>query len=242
MKISFGMRIEMKDIHTHSDWSDGDNSQKEIVENAIRHCFDTIGISDHFGLITPRSVLASGLTEYLDALVDLKALYEQKIKILTGLELPAKLVANGFDSKLTEFFNRLDYVLIEDMEFTPSVSDYAKIRDNLEKITCNKGLAHCNLFKLCSQMGLTLDALVDDLRKSCLFWEVNASMHHAFFDEILYYSRYKSQEVGKLFDTINDHGVRTAIGSDSHSIDEIPYGRLSQANMVVNEYLLPMEF
>lgn len=78
----------LSNIHTHTRWSDGNDTAEEMVQEAIRRGFHTVGISDHgvtpFDLsycIQPQAEQA-----YLAELKILKEKYAGQIDVLSGVE------------------------------------------------------------------------------------------------------------------------------------------------------------
>lgn len=76
-------------LHTHSTFSDGKHSPREIIEAAIAKGFSVIGLSDHSFTHFDRSycLKPERLTEYEQTVRALQKEYEGKIKVLFGLEL-----------------------------------------------------------------------------------------------------------------------------------------------------------
>lgn len=84
-------------LHTHSVYSDGKNTPREIVEQAISQGMSAIGISDHsYTFFDTRYCLAEEKNaQYISELRALKAEYSSKIDILVGIELDA--YSQGYD-------------------------------------------------------------------------------------------------------------------------------------------------
>ena len=95
----------LTDLHNHTTYSyDGSNTPEEVVENALAHGVDTVGITDH------QFSLGDRIDEYYSHLCRLKRQYAGRIKVLVGLEIgtrpePRDLLADAA-------FN-FDYVLFE---------------------------------------------------------------------------------------------------------------------------------
>jgi hypothetical protein len=140
------------------------------------------------------------------------------------------------------YFNRLDFILIEDLDHAKNADVFVRLKIELGNLNCKKGLAHCDLLRACSNLNCSLDVLLSQMKETGLFWEINSASRYSFFDDIIEYNRYNTQEIKRLFEMLNQHQVQAAVGSDCHSIGEYEYGRLSQANHMVNEYMIPCEF
>ena len=70
------------DLHNHTKFSyDGSNTPEEIIENAIRHGVDVIGITDH------QFSIGENLPIYYEYIQHCKIKYADQIKVLCGLEI-----------------------------------------------------------------------------------------------------------------------------------------------------------
>lgn len=77
--------------HTHTTFSDGKNSPREMIESAIALGFEKIGISDHAytAFYDGWSIPKDRLEEYIRTLRELQAEYADRIKVYVGLEQDA---------------------------------------------------------------------------------------------------------------------------------------------------------
>ena len=78
-------------LHTHSIYSDGAHTPREIVEQAISQGMSAIGISDHsYTFFDTRYCIAEEKNlQYINELRALKEEYKGKIDVLVGIELDA---------------------------------------------------------------------------------------------------------------------------------------------------------
>lgn len=78
----------MFDLHTHTTFSDGNNTPEEMVAAAIRMGCEKIGFSDHsYTAFDERYCIAkSKIGEYRRTVLELKEKYKGKIEILLGIE------------------------------------------------------------------------------------------------------------------------------------------------------------
>lgn len=78
-----------RDYHIHSSFCDGNNSLREIVEEAIKKGFEEIGFSSHSYLECDKEYTMSeeGTKEYIREVNKLKKEYENEISIKLGIEL-----------------------------------------------------------------------------------------------------------------------------------------------------------
>lgn len=77
-----------QDLHTHTVYSDGNNTPEEMVLSAIEKGLDVIGISDHSytSFDDLYCIKKETVEEYIKEIEGLKAKYGDKIKILCGIE------------------------------------------------------------------------------------------------------------------------------------------------------------
>ena len=75
-------------LHTHSIYSDGKSQPREIVEEAIRQGFTTLGFSEHSPLPFDNnfSVKSADMPRYVDEIAQLKEEFKDKIDIYCALE------------------------------------------------------------------------------------------------------------------------------------------------------------
>ena len=94
----------LKDLHTHTTFSDGKNTAEEMVLSAISKNMECIGFSDHgytdFDL--SYCIPKEKLTEYKAEINRLKEKYKSKIEILLGIEK---------DMRSNELTDDYDYVI-----------------------------------------------------------------------------------------------------------------------------------
>ncbi len=78
----------MRDLHTHTCFSDGQATPEEMVVSAIGRGLDAIGISDHsYTEFDPSFCIPKErIPEYLSVLSELKERYRGRIEVLCGVE------------------------------------------------------------------------------------------------------------------------------------------------------------
>ncbi len=76
-------------LHTHSVFSDGKSSMKEMVDEAVRQGLHTLGISDHSMVPFPSKVSIQNdkVDDYINSLNELKTNYKDVITILCSMEM-----------------------------------------------------------------------------------------------------------------------------------------------------------
>jgi histidinol-phosphatase (PHP family) len=97
-------------LHTHTDYCDGTKKVKEMIEGALKYNYDIIGISSHGPLPfeSDWTMPKDRLKDYIKEVNKLKKVYENRIKVLVGLELDyiPDFKMEYIDK---EIFNELDY-------------------------------------------------------------------------------------------------------------------------------------
>ena len=91
----------MQDLHMHTVFSDGKNTPEEMVLEAIRKGFDTVGISDHCYGDPGGGMSLEDSVNYRAEIARLKEKYAGQIRVLCGLE----------QDMLTKDFAEYDYTI-----------------------------------------------------------------------------------------------------------------------------------
>lgn len=96
------MNIKYKqNLHTHTSFCDGADSPEEMIVEAIKKGFDSIGFSGHsYMYYAPEhSMSLEGTLEYKKEIDRLKELYKDKIKVFCGLEVDmySEIDLSGYD-------------------------------------------------------------------------------------------------------------------------------------------------
>ena len=139
------------DLHNHTVYSyDGQNSPEQIIENAIEHGVDAVGITDH------QFSIGSGIGEYIKRLSDCKAEYAGRIRVLAGLEIGTRPRP---DDLFTQDISGLDYVLFESLDDYRAM-DFFEFVSWRHRFGCPVGLAHCDIFKMGGMYGVDMPAVL----------------------------------------------------------------------------------
>ncbi|MBF0207505.1 MAG: histidinol-phosphatase [Oligoflexia bacterium] len=78
------------DLHNHTIFSDGKSTAEEVIQAAIAHNLEIVGISDHAPLPFTGikwCIAQERLSAYIKELIGLKNKYRDKIKVLVGMEI-----------------------------------------------------------------------------------------------------------------------------------------------------------
>lgn len=208
------------DLHNHTIFSyDGTNTPEEIIENAIIHGVDLIGITDH------QFSVGGDLSEYKSRLGECQKKYAGKIKILKGLEIGTRPVPDDLDPRDTD---ELDYVLFESLDDERAISlpDFLNMR---RQFRCPCGLAHCDIFRLGNRYGVDM---LQIMRRYKIFWELNISGNYDYYYDFL------TNDKKRL--AIKQSGIPVTVGSDTHWIEEYRFRPLRRANELIKSLGNPM--
>lgn len=79
----------ISNCHTHTNYCDGKNTAREMIEAAISKGFFSLGFSGHSPMTDENewTMSADGVKSYVSELNELKKIYADKIDILCGIEL-----------------------------------------------------------------------------------------------------------------------------------------------------------
>lgn len=201
-------------LHTHTAFSDGRNSIKEIVIKSLKKGLNYLAITDHFsdswksGVI-PTLNTTEKIQEYLTQLSDCQNYLKNantNLKLYKGIEID---IGSSFN-----FIKRLiqpakfDLILFEYLEtpeglaYIRNIIEYWKksnlINDNFPLL----GLAH---FDPSNFMYQGLNELIFFLKEYNIYYEFNSSYYE-------YYSRRNEL----FFKKLKKYNIPIAIGSDAH--------------------------
>ena len=116
-----------QNLHIHSTWSDGKHTPRELIEEAIKRGFDSIGFSEHSYMYfspTPKQFYISDMEPHRQQIRALKEEYRGRIDVFCGLEFEyySQVPLDGydyligsvhymdFDGKILGFDRKLDEV------------------------------------------------------------------------------------------------------------------------------------
>lgn len=208
------------DLHNHTIFSyDGSNTPEEIIENAISHSVDVIGITDHQFTINEK------LPEYFEYISHCKIKYRDKIKVLCGLEIGTRPRPVNLQAAASQQF---DYVLFESLDDTRAM-DFYEFLEWRRLFTCKVGLAHIDIFKLSERYGADMIKILKD---NDIFWELNVSGNYDYYYDFL--TNDKKQQI------IRDSKITVSIGSDTHWIEEYRFKQLRKANELMQKLGNPL--
>lgn len=116
----------LRDLHTHTIYSDGNNTPEEIVVSAIEKGLKVIGISDHSytSFDTSYCMKKEKVEKYIKEIEKLKINYSDKIKVLCGIE-------QDFFSGVPEY--AFDYV-IGSVHYIKIGEEYIPVDSSLQEL------------------------------------------------------------------------------------------------------------
>ena len=227
-KIDFNLFM---DLHNHTVWSDGADKPEDIIGNAIEHNLNMVGITDHFCHANNRSLGFEKIKHYISKISKLREKYCDKIEVLIGLEISYSYLLKNHEILPYDTLNKLDYILLENLDYIPSTTRLENVGVLLNKFDCQKGLAHTDLMRLSERLQTQggLDYVLDFVKSNELFWEINIeSDHPIFFDLLQQQSNDKKTKV--FIDAVKARRIPVSVGSDTHSLVHYDFGRLKRAN------------
>lgn len=209
------------DLHNHTIFSyDGSNTPEEIIENAIAHGIDVIGITDH-----QFSIGEKNLPVYYEHIKHCQLKYAHKIRVLCGLEIGTRPAPPESLPMATRMF---DYLLFESLDDERAMDFYAFLEWR-RQFTCKVGLAHTDIFKLGERYGVDIFKI---LKENDIFWELNTSGNYLYYYDFLT-NRDKQRAVKKS-------GIPVSVGSDTHFIHEYRPKQIIRANTLLRDLGIPL--
>ena len=202
--------MQIMDLHNHTKYSyDGQNTAREIIENAVSNGIDVIGITDH------QFSLGGKTGEYIEEITSLKKEFSEKITVLCGLEIGTRPKPSDFPPQISK---KLDYCLFESLD-SGKAFDLYEFMEWKRLFLCPVGLAHTDVFSLSERYKTDILKL---LVRERIFWEINISGNYDYYFDLIT-NREKQAEV-------SESGVMLSVGSDTHWTGAFDKGKLVWAN------------
>ena len=209
------------DLHNHTIFSyDSVDSPELVIENAIKHGIDVVGITDH------QFTIGDKLSDYFMYIQHCKIKYADQIRVLCGLEIGTRPKPDDLIADATEQF---DYVLFESLDSPKGAMDFYEFLEWRKLFKCKVGLAHTDIFVLAQKYGLDILA---ELKKADIFWEINTSGNYNYYYDLL-----TNPEKRKI---ISDSKIEISVGSDTHWVGEYRFNQIKRANELLAEMKNPM--
>ena len=226
---------QLVDLHNHTIWSDGKNNIEALIENSINHNISAIGITDHYYTGKCPSISPSKLNKYINKLTQSKNKFAHKIKVLRGIEINC-LPFEDLDKINYNYMNKLDYVLLEYLEYlneSISLEDISKFINNFK---IKVGLAHTNLIKFAnrySNLEEGLREILKFIKNNNIFWELNINSYSDHYYNFLVDS---NEDIKLLKKLLKEYDVEVTVGSDTHDLLNYEFKRIEKANIYLKDY------
>jgi histidinol phosphatase-like PHP family hydrolase len=223
-------------LHIHSNYSDGKNSIKQIVEKSLKLGLDYIAITDHF-TNSWKAWLSQlnnheTITEYLEEISECQRYLTRNNKLLTvlkGIEIDLASTEQFIKNYIK--VDKFDLILFEYLQSYESIAFIKNIFHYWNEQSSDKdelpifGLAH---FDPSFFILGDLNTLIQFLKDYDIYFEFNSS--YASF----YSPRYK-----RFFEKLRENEIPVAIGCDSHNLRtlddyEEPLEMIKYYNLEIN--------
>lgn len=225
----------MIDYHTHSKYSDGVNSYREIVSAAKKSGLSEIGLSDHFCLHYPKwAVKKSDFSRLTEEIQLLKIEYKDQIKIKFGFETD---YIEDRENEIADFLHQfpLDYVIgsvhyVNNWNFDTDKKSFSIIdvdRFYIEYFSLIQKAAQSGLFHIIGHIDLAkkfnyypsfnLTDIYHHTAKILKDADVAYELNTSGMDKDCKYFYPSDQFLKILF----QHQVPVTLGSDTHKIADL---------------------
>ena len=212
------MQFPKLNLHIHSDYSDGKQSIRQIVEKSIKLDLDYIAITDHFTNSWKAwvSTLKNKelITKYLEELSICQDYLKSQNKLLTllkGIEIDLASTEQFIKKNINAV--KFDLILFEYLQSYESIAFVQNLIHHWRKqlVDTNNfpvlGLAH---FDPSYFMLGNLDTLMKFLKKYNIYFEFNSS-YPSFYS-----IRYK-----RFFEKLKEYNIPVGIGGDTHRLSNL---------------------
>ncbi len=213
------MNFPKINLHIHSNYSDGKNSIREIVEKSINLGLNYISITDHCTNSWKADIIPSlndkvKIRRYLNEISDIQK--EFKIKapnfgLFKGVEIDISSSYEFLSNLINPY--HFDIILFEYLEsfegiaFIRNLLLYWKQKYGRKKELALLGLAH---FDPSYFEYNDLGVLIKFLKENNIFFEFNSS-----------YSQYFSRRNETFFSYLKNSEIMVSIGCDSHNLSNL---------------------
>lgn len=206
--------ITVKDIqgtfHTHSNWSDGNNSLLEMAQQAEAMKFKFISFNDHFGHLGITNPLTEKrLKGYLTE-ID-KVQKKVGLKVFSGIEID--ILKDGSLPLSKQKLKELD-VVVAAIHLSTRMNEpemTARVCNALENYPINiLGHPTDRLLNERKGLALNLDRVFETARKNKVFLEINSSPNRLDLS-------------GESIKSALKLGCKFAIGADAHDLSQLQF-------------------
>ncbi len=228
----------IQDLHLHSNYSDGENSLREMIETGINLGIEELGFTDHVWKSSDWT------DQYIEELEALKEEYTSKIKIFTGVE--AKLIdLNGEldidcnlydkDIRIVAAIHRIpkgnrEYIRQSEIENSLELSKRYWFKGFKSLVLNDKIDCIAHPFSLFEAMGIS--------NKDDLWWQEISTIIDSMPFKIEYNVKYNNELVPYWI--WEKYAEKIVLGSDSHSVVDLRnrYKELLEIGIKINSFKL----
>ena len=243
----------IQDIHSHTYYSFcANNTPEEMIETAIAAGIELYGICDHnYGICYGRksifkcdSEIPEGdyertLVRYNDHISLLKEKYNDKIRLLSGIEVCTSLLRSRVTLPEGTDLSFFDYCLIENIDsFENSVAG-GDLLGYASRMGCPAGVAHTDMFAFIKKLGKDPYDYFCRMAEAGIFWEMNVNFDatHRFIEHQYVKNFFASDEQQ---DIVRRSGLKLSVGFDCHRASEYLPERVKDACKKLEALNIPM--
>lgn len=207
--------MKIIDLHNHTKFSyDGQNTARQVIENATANGVDVIAITDHQFSIGDR------IGEYIEEIATLKTEFSDRVKVLCGLEIGTRPKPSNFPPRIS---GMLDFCLFESLD-NKNGMDLYEFLEWKRLFLCPIGLAHTDIFGLSKRYKTDI---LKVLKREKIFWEINFSGNYDYYFDFITNKQKQA--------AVAESKIAVSIGSDTHWIGDFDKKRLVQTNELVRK-------
>ena len=198
-------------LHTHTKFSDGEFTPKQIVAAAERNHLTHIAITDHFQTSKTNCLFAADLENYIGIIRELGKMYPRTV-VLAGVEIDTNPKRCDLESLPIDLLNKLDLVLFEyvQAEDGTSLEDLEPLISSLN-VPC--GLAHNDIERNFGPWPP--ESVADYIASFDVFIEINTAWPYKR-DGVPFY-----EKAERYFEAFKGK-VMVSVGTDvHHSLNEV---------------------
>jgi len=215
------MDFPKTNLHSHTAFSDGRNSIKQLVTIALKLKLNYLAITDHFSDSWKANVIstlntAEKIEDYLIKIENCQKYLKtnnKNLRLYKGIEIDI-----GSSEKVIKKLIRpehFDIILFEYLEtpegvaYVRNIIEYWKKSNPINNNFPILGLAHFDPSNFIYQ---GLDSLISFLKEFKIYYEFNSS-----------YYEYFSRKNELFFKKLKEHNIYVAIGSDAHNSNGLDF-------------------